>query len=179
VQTLNLFDAGVISNGQDARTARLVRTGQRLYQVTRHGAKIDPALVWMDAGLAVVDAFSAYARYRQASEITQTLEAECKKLRHLLENESTILGLELDTLRQDGEQRMQTLEDHFAHNRDAARRLLGRLVAQRALIDDILDQLCVLRGTQNTSLPAFVKLESAAHQLMRAHLACLLDNLSD
>lgn len=179
MQTINLFETAVSPSGLDARSARLARTNQRLYQVARHGARINPALVWVDAGLAVLDAFSAYARYRQAREITRALEAECEKLHHLLKNELIVLGLELDTLQQAGAQRIQVLERHFTQNRDCARRLLERLLVQRALIDGILAALSILRGTQGASLQSFVALESAAHKLMRAHLIGLLEKLSD
>lgn len=179
MQVVNLFDVTASAAGPDgARAARVTRSGYRLYQAARFGTKINPTVVWIDAGIAVLDAVAAYCRYRQAREITRALEADCHRLRRLLENELKIMGLQLDKLGQQEKVRQRVVEQQLAANRAAASHLQQQIIANRDLMEDILSRLDVLRRTQGVPARRFLELESAAHQLMRAHLGCLLDQIA-
>ena len=180
MQVVNLFDVTLSAAGPDgARAARATRSGYRLYQAVRFGAKINPTAVWLDAGIAVLDAAAAYCRYRQARELTRELEADCHRLQRLLENELQIMGLQLDKLSQQDEVRQSVLEQRLEDNRQAASHLQQQIVANRKLMEDILAHIDGLRRSQGVPARNFLALESAAHQLMRAHLGCLLNSIAD
>ena len=67
---------------QRARTQRVMNTGKAVFNVARGGAA--GPLIFVEAALAVVDAAGAYARYRQAKEVTRQLEIESEALLHAL-----------------------------------------------------------------------------------------------
>jgi len=179
MQVVNLFDITFSAAGPDgARASRASRSGYRLYQAMRHGTKFNPTTVWLDASIAVLDAAAAYCRYRQAREITLALEADCNRLRHLLENELTMMGLQLDKIWMEEDARQSLLEQHLVANRDAASHLQQKIVTNRELMESILFHLENLRKTQGNTTQKFLALESASHQLMRAHLGCILYEIS-
>ncbi|MBI3145236.1 MAG: hypothetical protein HYZ18_08255 [Pseudogulbenkiania sp.] len=68
---------------QRERGHRFAGASRTLFMLAR-GARTASPLVFVDAALATLDAVGAYARYRQAKEITAQLEAEADMLRRLL-----------------------------------------------------------------------------------------------
>lgn len=64
------------------RLERGIGTASRLVRLAR-GKAVPGPLVFIDAGLSLLDALGAYARYRQTQEITRQLEIEGDRLEQL------------------------------------------------------------------------------------------------
>lgn len=82
--TVDVF--ATLFDWDDKTTERVKRTSgvsRTLYTMARTGKAASP-LIFVEAGLAFLDALGAYADYRQAKSKTQALEAEGEALRREL-----------------------------------------------------------------------------------------------
>nr|WP_033042733.1 hypothetical protein [Pseudomonas sp. SbOxS1]KEX92914.1 hypothetical protein HA62_16635 [Pseudomonas putida]NYU05730.1 hypothetical protein [Pseudomonas sp. SbOxS1] len=83
--TVNVF--ATLFDWDDKTTERVKRTtgaARTLYTMARTGKAAASPLIFIEAGLAFLDALGAYADYRQAKSKTQALEAEGEALRREL-----------------------------------------------------------------------------------------------
>ncbi|NNB57236.1 hypothetical protein HBN67_01830 [Pseudomonas fragi] len=81
--TVNVF--ATLFDWDDKTTERVKRASgvtRTLYTMARTGKAAASPLIFVEAGLAFLDALGAYADYRQAKSKTQALEAEGGGARH-------------------------------------------------------------------------------------------------
>lgn len=79
-----------------ARSHRALGAAKVLYGVARRrAAPVAGPAIFVDAALSVLDAIGAYARYRQAQEITNQLEIEGNMFRQMLAELHKQLQIEL------------------------------------------------------------------------------------
>ncbi|MDU7135083.1 MAG: hypothetical protein E6325_27420, partial [Enterobacteriaceae bacterium] len=105
MKTVPLFDSVVESFFSD-RQARTFRSGKVLYQLFRFAGKgVNPAAVWLDAGVAVIDCINAFLRYRQAQEITERLLAQKHALEVQIQNLDKKLEIEQELINADQQHR--------------------------------------------------------------------------
>ena len=84
--TVDIFAS--LFDWDDKTTERVERangTARSLYTMSRSGKAAASPLIFLEAGLAFLDALGAYADYRQATSRTAELEAEGESLRQELE----------------------------------------------------------------------------------------------
>jgi hypothetical protein len=130
------------------RQARTFRSGKVLYQLFRFAGKgVNPAAVWLDAGVAVIDCINAFLRYQQAQEITEQLLAQKQAL------EVQILNLDKKrssrVVNADQQHRIQLFDDLLKNDQQASLRLLKAIRANRRNLDALLAQLNTLRKATN------------------------------
>lgn len=92
-----------------ARGHRATGAAKVLYTVARGRATAMGPAIFVDAALSVLDAIGAYARYRQAQEITRQLEIEGDMLRQLLAELHKQLRIELHVADRQSEGRLEAL----------------------------------------------------------------------
>ncbi|GKT17147.1 hypothetical protein AVHY2522_14225 [Acidovorax sp. SUPP2522] len=92
-----------------ARGHRVADASKALYKMARGGATAAGPVIFVEAALAVLDAIGAYARYRQAQEVTLQLEVECNTLRQMLAELHKQLRIELLVADQQSESRLKAL----------------------------------------------------------------------
>ncbi len=97
-----------------ARGHRAAGAAKALYTIARgRGAAVAGPVIFVDAALSVLDAIGAYARYRQAKEITRQLEVEGDMLRQLLAELHKQLRIELQVLDRLSEARVEALHQRL------------------------------------------------------------------
>lgn len=171
----SLFDWDDKSTERVKRTSGVART---LYTMARTGKAASP-LVFVEAGMAFLDALGAYADYRQAKSKTQALEAEGEALRRELtelEKQFRIqakvrdlkFSAQMSQLRNQLEQRDVKLILGVKHLDSLGRHIkrLGEHVAQQRL------------ALAPNCLP-LLKLERAYYQLVDAQLSAALTLVDD
>jgi|GEM_PF-2084467 len=174
MKTVPLFDSVVESFFSD-RQARTFRSGKVLYQLFRFAGKgVNPAAVWLDAGVAVIDCINAFLRYRQAQEITERLLAQKHALEVQIQNLDKKLEIEQELINADQQHRIQLLDDLLKNDQQAAQRLLKAIRANRRNLDVLLAQLNTLRKQPIYRTPEFSALVKATDTFMQAQLACLV-----
>lgn len=93
-----------------ARGHRAAGAAKVLYTVARGGAAaVAGPAIFVDAALSVLDAIGAYARYRQAQEITLQLEVEGNMLRQMLGELHKQLRIELQVADLQSEAKLEAL----------------------------------------------------------------------
>jgi len=174
VKSVSLFDTG-IGLVFSERGARNVRAGKVLFQlVTKTGKGINPAVLWLDAALAVSDCISAYLRYQQAKEITAQLEHQKETLDQQIKDFQEILDAEDALSQEEHQQRQQMLNDVLRRDKKAAQRLLKKIQSHRQTLDLLLMQLAMLRQQPRLRTPELNALVNSVDKLMQAQLACLI-----
>lgn len=91
------------------RAHRVCDASRTIYKVARGGAAAAGPVIFVDAALSVLDAIGAYARYRQAHEVTHQLEVEGNMLRKMLAELHKQLRIELLVADQQSEGRLEAL----------------------------------------------------------------------
>lgn len=93
-----------------ARGHRAAGAAKVLYMVARgRAAAVAGPAIFVDAALSVLDAIGAYARYRQAQEITRQLEVEGNMLRQMLGELHKQLRIELQVADLQSEAKLEAL----------------------------------------------------------------------
>lgn len=173
--TVNVFAS--LFDWDDKTTERVKRTSgvaRTLYTMARTGKAAASPLVFVEAGMAFLDALGAYADYRQAKSKTQALEAEGEALRRELtelERQFRIqakvrdlkFSAQMSLLRNQLEQRDVKLILGVKHLSSLGRHIkrLGEHLAQQRL------------ALAPNCLP-LLKLERAYYQLVDAQLSAAL-----
>jgi len=161
-----------------ARGHRAAGAAKVLYTVARGGAVAGPA-IFVDAALSVLDAIGAYARYRQAREITRQLEVEGDMLRQMLAELHKQLRIELDVadrvsdarlaaLRQRLQQQSLAIELSEAQFSGLSRQLkkLGQIIASQ-------------RMTAPPNCPTLARLENAYYLTVDLQLQTAMNSVKE
>ena len=168
-----------LDDTQRERSHRVAGASKSLFMMVRRGASAVSPMIFVDAALATLDAVGAYARYRQAKEITAQLNAEADKLGALLGELNQQLKVKtavaeaqfartLDSLRLRLQQ--QTLEIVLSEERFSRFagqiKLLGQAIAKQRL------------NAASNCVP-LLQLEAAYYQLVDAQLQTALDLIKE
>ncbi|MGL5370429.1 MAG: hypothetical protein ACRDBF_05295, partial [Plesiomonas shigelloides] len=96
MKTVDLFASVATQAVQDANVRKY---GMFILKNGFKGiGKLNPTSVWIDAGLAVIDAFNAYCQYSAACEVTEQMRVQNRALKTLLAQELQKNELEIETL---------------------------------------------------------------------------------
>lgn len=134
-------------------------------------SKGDVVQAWLVAGLAVLDAVTSYANYRQAMEVTQQLEAEADALRvRLAEIRKQCAALTAQAAHEQ-EHRLRHIQSAQADQRKSIRIESTHYTQCKDDVRRIGDELARLRQTSAPSCPYLSKLERVFHQLVLAQVA--------
>lgn len=177
MRVFHLFiEALPLSETDRGRLHRVSRAGGHLLKIARHGAKVSPAAIWVDAALAVCDAAQAWARYEQAREITRQLESDCDTLRHLCANVLRRLALEEKAVRSGAQTRLDQVNQRLRDDRRDSEWLTALILQRRALIEQLRGSVEALRAATLQAPQALLDLEASVETLVRAQLQTLLDS---
>lgn len=175
MKTVPLFDSIFESSLFSDRQARTFRSGRVLYQLFRFAGKgVNPAAVWLDAGVAVIDCINAFLRYQQAREITEQLLAQKQALEVQILNFDKKLAIEQELLKADQQHRIQLFDNLLKNDQQASLRLVKAIRANRRNLDALLAQLNTLRKQSTYRTPEFSALVKATDTFMQAQLAFLV-----
>ncbi|HCG6517298.1 TPA: hypothetical protein NJ338_002604 [Vibrio parahaemolyticus] len=91
------------------------------FMILKHGLKgaakkVNPAAIYLDAGLAVIDAVNSYLQYAKECQKTKQILAENRKIKIELENQLKILKIQQQTLIKDGTERIEHLNKQIKLN---------------------------------------------------------------
>lgn len=91
------------------------------FMILKHGLKggakkVNPAAIYLDAGLAVIDAVNSYLQYAKECQKTKQILAENRKIKVELENQLKILKIQHKTLLKDGTERIEHLSKQIKLN---------------------------------------------------------------
>jgi len=100
---------------------RIYRNSRVIYQFFKYGAKgvskINPAIVFIDAAVALGELFISYSNYRQIREQNRQLEIEINTLKKELKNLKEILRLKEESFKYELEKNIQLIEKELRNNR--------------------------------------------------------------
>ena len=168
-----------LDDQQRERSHRATGATKSLFMMARSGASVASPMIFVDAALATLDAVGAYARYRQAKEITAQLNAEADKL-----------GALLGELNQQLKVKAAVAEAQFARTLDSLRLRLQQQTLEIELSEELLSsfagQIKVLgqaiakqRLNAAPNCVPLLQLEAAYYQLVDAQLQTALDLIKE
>lgn len=137
-------------------------------------AKVHPAVVWVDAGVAVIEAAGAYFHYCAATEITEQLRQYNQMLETTLAHELRIGALDLKALCKERKGRQARIERALAANR-------GQLQLTQKKVRKQLDVLRHMHGLlqeqrlQSGNFQALIGLQVCLDGCVDATLSLLLN----
>lgn len=162
-----------------ARGHRATGAAKVLYTVARGRAKAMSPAIFVDAALSVLDAIGAYARYRQAKEITRQLEVEGDMLRQLLAELHKQLRIELHVADRQSEGRLEALRLRLQQQALA----IEISKAQFSSLSRQVKKLGQVVATQRLNAPpncaAILRLEKAYYQLVDFQLQSAMNFIKE
>lgn len=100
-------------------------------QGTKGLARANPVLVWVDAGLAVCEAASAYFQYAAEAEVTKQLKLQTETLRKEIECALMELRLSIVAVEAHSEARLEFLElsvdEALLHSKNLRKKIASRM----------------------------------------------------
>lgn len=168
----NFFDW---DDKQRERGQRVYGASKSLFLLTRRGAAAASPLIFVDAALATLDAVGAYARYRQAKEITAQLEAEAEMLRTLLAELHKQLRVEANVAEQQFGQKLQALRHRLqqqALDIDLNEECFNSFARQ---IKQLGQAIAAQRRNAAPNCLPLLRLEAAYYQLVDVQLQTAMD----
>lgn len=100
--------------------------------IVKHGfkgaaAKVNPVALYIDAGLSVLEAASSYFRYAKERERTKQILIENSIIESELKSQLEMLKIKGETLRLQGEERIDALHRHLEHSDQQAKHIVLKL----------------------------------------------------
>ncbi|WP_429185041.1 hypothetical protein [Aeromonas veronii] len=137
--------------------------------------RLNPTLVWIDAGFAVIEAFTAYCQYSAACEVTEQMRVRNRTLEILLAQQLQIGEKEFETLLR----QRQVEQEHYKRVLEATsvgRRLtIQKIKNQMALLKD-LHTLIHSQRQQSGSFRQLIELQVAVDACLDATLTLMLES---
>lgn len=140
--------------------------------------KINPVVLWIDAGLSVIEAGNSYLNYAKEKEITKQIRLENEVIKKQLDSQIKILKLH----------NIQELEEGAMRIEDLNRQLKFISVNNHNLVKSINDNLAITKRMlqlvkkERESVANFEKLQKLQTTLdvfIRASLMCLIYSADD
>ncbi|MFQ1766514.1 hypothetical protein ACK37F_06845 [Aeromonas veronii] len=173
MKTVDLFASVATQTAQDANVRKygvfILKNGFKGI------GKLNPTLVWIDAGLAVIDAFNSYCQYSAACEVTEQIRVQNRALEILLAQQLQIGEKEFETLLR----QRQVEQEHYKRVLEATS--VGRLLTiqkiknQMALLKD-LHALLHSQRRQSGSFRQLIELQVAVDACLDATLTLMLES---
>ncbi|CAI1210186.1 hypothetical protein [Serratia fonticola] len=108
MKSVDIFATGLKSVVQDKHVQHYGAI--LLSQGVKGVARANPAVVWLDAAIAVIEATGTWCRYSSEREITQQLRIQNEVLEATLKQQWQIDELELTALREESQQRRKAIQ---------------------------------------------------------------------
>lgn len=166
---------------QDRERGRRAAGAARTIHATVRGASGAAAgpTVFIDAALAVLDALGAYARFRQAREVTRQLEIEGDTLRQLLGQLDKQLKIDLEVADHESGAKLESLRLRLRQHQQA----IKIDASQFAALSRQVKTLGQLIASQRTTLPpnctTMASLEKTYYQLVDAQLQMAMTSVKE
>lgn len=110
-QATDLTSVKSISLTEHLISDRRVRDGMLFLCSKTVAARVNPAVLIVDAALSVCDAVSSYLNYKRESEITRQILAENRMIQAQLADQLEIIREEYKTAKASGEARIKVVEN--------------------------------------------------------------------
>jgi hypothetical protein len=140
--------------------------------------KVNPAVLWLDAGMSVIEAGNSYLNYAKEREITKQIQLENKVIKQQLDAQIKILKL----------QNIQHLEEGKTRIEELKRQLKFISVNNRNLVESIRANLTITKRMMQlvkkerenvANFEKLQKLQIALDVFIRASLMCLMYSADD
>lgn len=161
-----------------ARGHRVAGAAKVLYAVARGGAVAGPA-IFIDAALSVLDAIDAYARYRQASEITRQLEVEGDMLRQKLAELHKQLRIELDVADRKSDARLAALRLRLQQQSLAIEFSEAQFSGLSRQLKKLGQVIASQRMTAPPNCPTLARLENAYYLAVDLQLQTAMNSIKE
>lgn len=179
MKVVELFDFGFNNIASD-RVKRSARLGKAAYVLFKQGpSKVNPAAIWMDSALAVMDAANSYMAFKQEEEITKQLKYELNSLRQILSNLEKQLKIDRETLEKISEYRIAQFDAQLKKISSNNVQLLRKIGEARVSIDTLINVVRSLRQNLLKNALALKDLENSLDNLLLAQLQCLVQSLDE
>lgn len=161
--------------GQSVEDGHIRKYGAILLRSGGKGlAKVHPAVVWVDAAVAVIEAASAYFCYCAATEVTEQLRQYNKMLEATLAKDLQIGALELKALCKERKGRQTRIERALAVNR-GQRQLTQKKVHKQLDVLRNMYRLLQEQRLHSGNFPALMSLQVCLDSSVDATLSLLLN----
>lgn len=133
MKTVDIFSTFA---GQATMDANVNKYGSFILKNGFRGVgKLNPTMVWIDTGIAVIEACDSYFQYSAACRVTERMQEQNRALERILNLQLEKHKLDLDNLR----------KERFVNNDSYRRRLIAVLENEQLNVDNIRDQMDLLR----------------------------------
>lgn len=149
--------------------------------ILQHGVKgaakkVNPAVLYVDAALSVIEAVNSYLKYAKECEKTKQILAENRKIKSELDDQLKILGLKQDTVLKEGEARIEELSQQIKLNEKQRSNMLSQ--AQRHLhIAKSMQEKLKEDRERGINFKQLQEAQQALDHLLRATLIFITNNI--
>ncbi len=172
MKTVDLFASVATQAAQDANVRKygvfILKNGFKGI------GKLNPTLVWIDAGLAVIEAFNSYCQYSAACEVTEQMRAQNRALEILLAQQLQIGELEFETLLRQ-RQVKQAHYNRLLEETSAGERLTVKKIKNQMELLKNLHALLHTQRQQSGSFRQLIELQVAVDACLDANLTLMLE----
>jgi len=162
-----------------ARGHRAAGAAKVLYTAARGGAVAAGPAIFVDAALSVLDAIGAYARYRQAREITRQLEVEGDMLRQMLAELHKQLRIELDVADRVSDARLAALRQRLQQQSLAIEFSETQFSGLSRQLKKLGQVIASQRMTAPPNCPTLARLENAYYLTVDLQLQMAMNSVKE
>jgi hypothetical protein len=141
-------------------------------------SKVNPAVLWLDAGLSVIEAGNSYLNYAKEREITKHIQLENKVIKQQLDAQIKILKLQNIQHLEEGKTRIEELNRQLKFISVNNRKLVESIRANLTITKRML-QLVKKERENVANFEKLQKLQIALDVFIRASLMCLMYSADD
>lgn len=159
---------------------RVQKYGMLLVKHGLKGAakKINPVALWVDAGLAVIDAGVSYLNYAKEREITRQIKLGNKIIKEQLDLQLQQLKLQNSEELAQGEERLKIIELALRENKETNKQVISRInntLEQAKLMQQIVKK----QREDGVNFDKLQEFQRVLDGLIRASLVCLMTAVDD
>lgn len=140
--------------------------------------KINPVILWIDAGLSVIEAGNSYLNYAKEREITKQIRLENKVIKQQLDAKIKILKLHDIQELEEGKTRIEELNRQLKFISVNNRNLVKSINANLSITKRML-QLVKIERENVANFEKLQKFQTTLDVFIRASLMCLMYSADD
>jgi len=157
---------------------RVHKYGMMILQHGVKGAakKVNPAALYVDAALSVIEAVNSYLKYAKECEKTKQILAENKRIKSELDGQLKILKLKQDTVLKEGEARIEELNQQVQLNEKQRSNMLIE-VKKHIHIAKAMQKKLKEERESGINFKQLQEAQQALDHLLRASLMFITNNI--
>lgn len=157
---------------------RVRKYGMMILQHGVKGAakKVNPAALYVDAALSVIEAVNSYLKYAKECEKTKQILAENRRIKSELDGQLKILKLKQDTILKEGESRIDELNQQVQLNEQQRSNMLIE-VKKHIQIAKVMQKKLKEERESGINFKQLQEAQQALDHLLRASLMFITNNI--